>query len=61
MTKKEMIQEMMEGLQYTNNQKVLENRCKSKLSRVKDVYEYFQNTNKTKEDRLFCINLLVTW
>ena len=59
MTKREMIEEMIEGLNFHNNEMVIENRCKSTKKRIEEVYHYYQKTSKTINDKYFCINLLV--
>ena len=61
MTKEQMVKEMIQGLKFCNNERVIANRCKNKKSKIEEVYNYYLNTNKTKEDKLFCINLLVVW
>ena len=59
MTKREMVKEMIEGLNFRNNEMVIENRCKSTKKRIEEVYNYYQKTSKTINDKNFCINLLV--
>lgn len=59
MTTKEMVMEMIEGLKFSNNEKVIENCCKASKERIELVYNYYLKSNKTKEDKLFCISLLV--
>lgn len=59
MTKRQMIQEMIVGLKFIDNEKVIENRCKNTLKRIKEVYSYYQRTNKTRADKKFCIKLLI--
>lgn len=61
MTKREMVEEMIEGLKFSNNEKIIENRCKQSYKRVKEMYEYYLKSEKTDEDKLFCINLLIKW
>lgn len=61
MTKRQMIEEMIKGVNYDNNNRVIENRIKAKKSRIEEVYNYYQKTNKTKKDKVFCINLLINW
>ena len=61
MTKKEMIMEIIEGTNFLNKEKVIENRCKASKERIEKVYNYYLKSNKTKEDKVFCINLLVVF
>ena len=61
MTKKQMIMEMIEGLKYVSNEQVIKNCCKSTKARIEEVYNYYLNSNKTKEDKVFCIKLLIVW
>ena len=59
MTKREMITEMIDGLNYAGgNKRVIDNRCNARKERVTEVYNFYQTTGKTKEDKTFCINLL---
>ena len=62
MTKREMIVEMISGVKYAGgNERVIENRCKAPKKRIEEVYDYYLKSNKTEEDKVFCINLLVVW
>ena len=62
MTKLEMIVEMIDGVKYAGgNERVIKNRCKATKKRIEEVYDYYLKTNKTEEDKVFCINLLVVW
>ena len=62
MTKLEMIKEMIDGVKYAGgNERVIKNRCKAPKKRIEEVYNYYLNSNKTEEDKAFCINLLVVW
>ena len=58
MTKREIIQEIIEGVNYPNNTRVIDRCIKSDKSWIECVYEYYQHSNKTIEDKLFCINIL---
>lgn len=57
MTKKEMIQEMGEGLKGID----IENRMKNKKARVEEVYNWYKRSKKTKKDKEFCLNILTVW
>ena len=57
MTKKEMIQEMGEGLKGID----IENRMKNKKARVEEVYNWYKGRKKTKKDKEFCLNILTVW
>lgn len=59
MRKKEMISEMMNGLGFTNYEKVLKNCLKSNKQIIKDAYNFFLKTKKEHFDRLFCIALIL--
>lgn len=59
MTKKEMIEEMIEGLRFRNNTEIIKNRLKNNKKRIEGVYDYFLKSKKEKEDKLFCIRLLI--
>ena len=60
MTKIEMVEEMIDGLNYSGgNKRVIENRCKCTKSRIEEVYNQYLKSKKTKEDKTFFINLLV--
>ena len=62
MTKQEMVKEMINGVNYVGgNERVIQNRCKALKKRIEEVYNYYLETNKTKEDKVFCINLLVVF
>lgn len=58
MTKVEMVQEIIKGLNYPNNNKVIENITYSKKCKIELVYNYYLKSNRTKDDKIFCINLL---
>ncbi len=58
MTKREIIQKIIEGVNYPNNTSVIDSCIKSNKSLIERVYEYYQHSNKAKEDKLFCINIL---
>lgn len=62
MTKREMIMEMVEGLNFAGgNEKVIKNRCKNTKAKIESVYNKYLTTNKTKEDKIICLTLLVVW
>ena len=61
MTKREMVLEIINGVNYSNVERVIENRCKNKKEKIEDVYSYYLNSSKTKEDKVFCSNLLIVW
>lgn len=61
MTKTEMIKEMIEGVEFDNNERVIKNRIQSPKKIIEIVYNCYLNSNKTKEDKIFYINLLVKW
>lgn len=56
MTKKEMIQEMSEGLRIDTN-----NRMKNSKERIAEVYNWYLNSKKTLNDKKFCMSLLTVW
>lgn len=57
MTKKEMIEEMAEGLKGVD----IENRMKNKKARVVEVYEWYLKSEQTKKEKEFCLNVLTVW
>lgn len=59
MTKRGMIEKIIEGVNYPNNTRVIDSCIKSNKSWIEEVYKYYQKSNKTKEVKLFCINLLI--
>lgn len=62
LTKRQMIEEMIDGLKFINTEEVIKNRLKNKLGRIKQVYKYYkENTKQTQEDKLYCIDILVVW
>lgn len=59
MTKRDMILEIIKGINYTNRKQVLENRCKNTKTKIEEVYNHYLKSNKTLQDKIFCSNLLV--
>lgn len=56
MTKREMVEEMIKGLNYPNNERVIKRCCDVNThARVKEVYDYFKTH---EEEQHFCILVL---
>ena len=43
-----MVEEIINGLNYSNKEMVIENLCKNKKEKIEDVYSYYLNSSKTK-------------
>ncbi len=57
MTKREMIEEMSTGLKGVD----INNRIKNTKPRITEVYAWYIKSNKTLEDKKFCMTLLTVW
>ena len=57
MTKREMIEEIAEGIKGVD----IENRMKNKKERIQEVYNWYMYSKKEKRDKEFCLNILVVW
>lgn len=61
MTTKEMIEEIIEGLKIPNKKEFVSKRVKNKKRIIEMTYDYYLKSNKTIEDKLYCIKLLCTY
>jgi len=56
MTKKEMVQEMLEGLRLPSFNLSVDIRVRQNTkARIEKVYNWFQTTEKTHQDRMWCL------
>ena len=58
MTKRQMIEEMMEGLNYQDKEKVITNCSKNTFQKIRQVYNDYQKSDKSNEQKNCSIALL---